>query len=75
MCKWAEAIHEQHKDIHGLIWPSKQHPGNAYILFGDRLNGDELSITGNRVSVIDKSVLLHLFELADEMGITLLEDD
>jgi hypothetical protein len=39
------------------------------------LNGDELSITGNRVSVIDKSVLLHLFELADEMGITLLEDD
>lgn len=73
--KWAEAIHEQHQDIHGLIWPSKQHPGNAYILFGDRLNGDELSITGNRVSVIDKSVLLHLFELADEMGITLLEDD
>jgi len=44
-------------------------------LFGDRLNGNELSITAKTVSVTDKSVLIHLFELADKMGITLLEDD
>lgn len=73
--KWAEAIYVQHQDIQGLIWPSKQHPGNAYVLFGDRLNGNELSITAKTVSVTDKSVLIHLFELADKMGITLLEDD
>lgn len=73
--KWAEAIHAQHQDIQGLIWPSKQHPGNAYVLFGDRLNRDELSIIGNMLSVTDKSVLIHLFELADSMGITLIEDE
>lgn len=73
--KWAEAIHAQHKEIQGLVWPSKQHPGHAYVLFGDRFNGNELSMAGKTVSVTDKSVLLPLFELADSMGITLLEDD
>ncbi|GAK25646.1 RES family NAD+ phosphorylase [Serratia liquefaciens] len=73
--KWAEAIHAQHKEIQGMVWPSKQHPGNAYVLFGDRFNGNELSIAVNTVSVTDKSVLIHLFELADSMGITLLEGD
>lgn len=30
---WAEYIHEQHKDIQGLEWPSRQHAGKAYFFF------------------------------------------
>ena len=35
--RWAEAIHHQHPDVHGLVWMSRQRDrDHALMLFGDR---------------------------------------
>ncbi|CAI1631846.1 RES family NAD+ phosphorylase [Serratia plymuthica] len=73
--QWAEAIHKQYKEVQGLVWPSKQHPGNAYVFFGDRLSENALSIVGETLPVTDRKVVIHLLQLADQMGITLLEEE
>lgn len=46
--RWAEAIHRQFVDLHGLIWTSNRcDPDRCCILFGDRLHESDLAITNS----------------------------
>ncbi len=71
--QWAEAIHQQHPQVQGLTWPSRQHEGNAYLFFGDRMAG-KLQISGRGTEPLTSTpVVGELLALADRMGIYLEE--
>ena len=71
--QWAEAIHQQHPQVQGLTWPSRQHEGNAYLFFGDRMAGN-LQMSGRGTQPLTSPpVVGELLALADRMGIYLEE--
>ncbi|MTD26723.1 RES family NAD+ phosphorylase [Erwinia sorbitola] len=71
--QWAEAIHYQYPQVHGLTWPSRQHEGDAWLFFGDRING-ELQLNGRGTQQLTRyPVVGELLSLADRMGIYLEE--
>lgn len=71
--QWAEAIHQQYPHIQGLAWPSRQHEGEAFMFFGDRINGElQLHSQGTQL-LTTRPVLGELLALADRMGIYLEE--
>ncbi len=67
---WAEHIHAQHSDIVGLIWPSRQHTGEAIILFGDRVNIKDLKLV-NTTSAMDTKIKNEIIVLAERLGVTI----
>lgn len=67
---WAEHIHSQHSNIVGLIWPSRQHTGEAIILFGDRINMKDLKLK-NTISVMDTNIKKEIIQLAERLGVAI----
>lgn len=71
--QWAEAVHHQYPHIQGLTWPSRQHEGQAWLFFGDRLNGElQMHRQGTQL-LTTPPVVGELLALADRMGIYLEE--
>jgi len=68
---WAEAIHEQCPDVHGLEWVSKQDDkASAIILFGDRLPLSPLQSVAPSVDILtDAPTYSALVDLADAIGV------
>lgn len=67
--RWAEALYQQHQDIQGLLWPSRQHEGSACVLFGDRIQKGQLRLKGKTRMITSPPVLKEFLYLADRMGI------
>lgn len=69
--KWAEAIHAQCADVHGLCWVSRQDDtARAIILFGDRLPLTPLSGVTPSVDIVrDAATYAALVDLADDIGV------
>jgi len=68
---WAEHIHEQHKDIQGLEWPSRQYDGKAYVFFEDRIQKGTLNIINTDTIANDKTTREKILELSARMNITI----
>jgi hypothetical protein len=52
--QWAKAIHDQYKDIEGLVWTSRQSdPEMAYLLFGDRVLIDDLLVDSDAIELME----------------------
>ncbi len=68
---WAEHIHEQHSDIQGLAWPSRQHEGKSYVFFEDRINSGILGVIKTDTIANDKSTREKIVRIADRMNITI----
>ena len=68
---WAEAVHEQCPDVHGLEWVSKQDDkASAIILFGDRLPPSPLQSIAPSVDIVtDAPTYSALVDLADVIGV------
>ena len=46
---WAKAVHDQFDEVDGLVWTSNLcDPDTALLLFGDRVAGTDLMVTGTR---------------------------
>jgi len=46
---WAKAVHDQFDEVDGLVWTSTLcDPDTALLLFGDRVAGTDLMVTGMR---------------------------
>ncbi|XTZ37895.1 RES family NAD+ phosphorylase [Salmonella enterica] len=74
--KWAEKIHQDNPLAHGLLWASKQHGGRALMLFGDRLNlNDLIVIIESEPASLSDVILDELTDLADEMALILEPDN
>ncbi len=71
--QWAEAIHQQYPHIQGLMWPSRQHQGNAWLLFGDRIDSTMLLSESKTQKITERPVVEELLALAERMGIYLEE--
>ncbi|WP_345828043.1 RES family NAD+ phosphorylase [Erwinia sp. HDF1-3R] len=69
--EWAEHIYQQHADIQGLEWPSRQHQGNAWVFFGDRIQHGALAIVDTRAVIHDRKTLEILLRLAARMNIVI----
>lgn len=68
---WAEHIYEQHKDIQGLEWPSRQHNGNAYVFFEDRITSGTLKINTTDTLAHDRATREKIVALAARMNIAI----
>lgn len=68
--KWAEHIHNQHPSIMGLVWPSRQHTGNAIILFGDRLKSNSLKLIKTN-KVMDIKYRKMIVNLASKLDVVI----
>lgn len=68
---WAEAIHAQCTDVHGLLWVSRQDDtAKAVVLFEDRLSPAPLSSVGASVDIVqDAPTYAALIDLADGIGV------
>lgn len=72
--RWAEALYQQHQDLQGLLWPSRQHEGSACMLFGDRIQKGQLRLKGKTRMITSPPVLKEFLYLADRMGIFIDEN-
>lgn len=72
--EWAKAIHEQHPDIQGLCWVSRQDDtARALVLFGDRVPGDALQQAGHSRSLLeDEQAYREVLDLAETIGVDLV---
>ena len=68
---WAEAVHEQCPDLHGLEWVSKQDDkASAIVLFGDRLPPSPLRSVAPSVDIVtDVPTYSAIVDLADAIGV------
>lgn len=55
------------------MWPSRQHQGNAWLLFGDRIDGTMLLSESKTHKITERPVVEELLELAERMGLYLEE--
>jgi len=70
--RWALAIHAAH-DVDGLIWTSRRcDPATALILFGDRVNPDDLEIVGSERIVASNPLFEDLRGFGARAGITIV---
>lgn len=72
--RWAEAIHEQYKDLEGLVWTSRQcDPDTAYLFFGDRVSSHDFEVTPSPASITHSATLLaSLRKFGLRAGITII---
>ncbi|MBU9833295.1 RES family NAD+ phosphorylase [Rahnella sp. L72c] len=68
--EWAEHLHNQHPNIMGLVWPSRQHTGNAIILFGDRVESSSLKLI-DTASVMQKKYRILIASLANKLDVVI----
>ncbi|PIJ50873.1 hypothetical protein BL250_06960 [Erwinia sp. OLTSP20] len=69
---WAEHIHEQHPQIQGMSWPSRQYQGQASVLFADRIVADGVTLSKTSALIKDKKVIGRLLQLAARMDIVII---
>lgn len=69
--EWAEHIHQQHQDIHGLEWPSRQINGKAWVFFGDRIKDGLLQLRETTPVLKNNTIRGKILRLADRMNITI----
>ena len=71
---WAEAIHAQCPDLHGLCWISRQDDrARAVVVFGDRVCTATLRPQGtSRNLLLDLNAYAEVLALADRIGVTLI---
>ena len=71
--EWAQAIHRTHRDIHGLIWTSRQcDPERCVILFGDRIAETDFEVLHRQDVGADAALLLELRGFGRRAGITIV---
>lgn len=74
--QWAEKVHADNPEAHGMQWASKQHGDKAVMLFGDRINAKKLKvIIDAEPAAASKAVNDELTALADEMGLVLVPEN
>jgi hypothetical protein len=70
--RWALAIHERWPDVDGLVWTSRRcDPQQAYLLYGDRVDGNDLEPVSERRVVASNAALLQLRGFGTRAGITI----
>lgn len=71
---WAEAIHAQHPDVHGLYWVSRQDDtSRALMLFGDRINPANLAQSGGSRRILgDIPLYEDVLCLARKIGVSVV---
>lgn len=70
--KWAEAIHHQFPETHGLVWTSNQcDPDDAYVFFGDRVDASDFSLVLSRTGETDASFREDVVAEGRRRGITI----
>ena len=68
---WAKAIHDQFRDVEGLLWTSNRcDPEDAYLFFGDRVRDVDFRIVSTRDSQSDSSFLTDVRRAASRSGIS-----
>ncbi|MCJ8208017.1 RES family NAD+ phosphorylase [Pseudomonas sp. RGM2987] len=72
--KWAEAIHRQCPEVHGLSWVSRQDDSaRAVVLFGDRIPDGALDPQGMSRSLTGNSNAFDtVLDLADRIGVVIV---
>lgn len=72
--QWADAIHNQHPDVQGMCWTSRQDDSaQALIIFGDRLGKGVLNQTGVSRSLIeDLPTYRAVLALAEQIGVEIV---
>jgi len=69
---WAEYIHQQHRSVQGLEWPSRQHEGQAWVFFGDRIKQSTLQIKRSTLLRLDREIRGKIIHLAQRMNMTII---
>lgn len=72
--KWAEAIHAQRMDAHGLYWVSRQDDtAVAMVLFGDRVPAGAVTQQGDGRDLLDyEAAYTDLISLAEKIGVLIV---
>lgn len=72
--QWAEAIHAQRADAHGLYWVSRQDDtAVAIVLFGDRVaTGTVVQHGDDRDLLDDEAAYTDLISLAEKIGVLIV---
>lgn len=72
--EYSLAVHRAYPDVHGLQWSSRQHGGQAVMLFGDRIAAGQLGVEIESQRLLESDLLMEsIEEEADQLGIVLLE--
>jgi hypothetical protein len=73
--RWAEALHEQFEEAHGLHWTSRQDDqSQAVVLFGDRMASSDLTISSAPSALREEAQpILPVFTLANRLGVLLID--
>ncbi|WP_246237993.1 RES family NAD+ phosphorylase [Pseudomonas akapageensis] len=72
--QWAEAIHAQRADAHGLYWVSRQDDtAVAIVLFGDRVPAGAIIAQGDDRGLLnDEAAYTDLISLAEKIGVLIV---
>lgn len=66
--QWCRAVHDSSEELDGMIWTSRKcDPDSAIILFGDRLNENELEMVSSDV-VMNSPILLEQLRASGAMA-------
>ena len=69
---WAEAVHRDIADAHGLVWTSNQcDPDDAYLFFGDRVKENDFTLHRSRDGESNPSFVKDVWIEGRHRGITL----
>jgi RES domain len=70
---WAQAIHDAHANIDGLVWTSRQcDPEQCVVLFGDRAAEGDFDVLERREVATDAALLLELRGFGRRAGIDIV---
>jgi hypothetical protein len=72
--KWAEAVHRQCLEAHGLSWVSRQDDSaRAFVFFGDRVPAGALRQRGDSRSLVqDADAYSEVLDLAERIGVSIV---
>ena len=67
---WAKAIHDQFREVEGLVWTSNRcDPDDAFLFFGDRMTGADFRIASVRDASSEPSFLADVRRAGQRAGI------
>ena len=70
---WAQAIHDQYRDIEGLVWTSRQcDPNLAFLFFGDRVGAGDFGVRSTTSIRSNAGMLKAMREFGLRAGIVLV---
>lgn len=72
----AESIRNQHPDVQGLVWVSKQDDkALAYVLFGDRISKGVITQSSSGADLLEAPTFNQVLDLADRLDVLIIDDD